>query len=387
MIAIGAELRGRGFDVVISISQPYASIAEDAGLQTEVLISEEQFHSMVGDPAVWKTVRGVRRVLRAMADHFLFPHHDVIRKHYRVGETVLVSHPLDYASRVIREADPKIRLADVHLQPVLLRTPHDPPRLTPWPFEPKGPEWVLKTAYYLADHLGLDPVIRRPVNDLRRQYNLPPIRRILDKWWLSPDKVIAMYPQWFAPATEVFMPRLFHAGFPLADHDDSAFETPADRPIVFTLGTAHVHSRSFFETAAKACQQLDRPGILLSSHAENFPEQLPPQVRTCSYVSFQKLLPHCAAIVHHGGIGTTSQALASGTPQIIRPLAFDQFDNAKRVEDLGCGVWLKKDSRLTETLRSTIENSSMASNCGQASQRVAGIQGAEIAAEAIAAMM
>ena len=51
-------------------------------------------------------------------------------------------------------------------------------------------------------------------------------------------------------------------------------------------------------------------------------------------------------------MGTTSQAFAAGIPQVIRPLAFDQFDNAERVEKLGCGRWLKRDSDLVSVLAS-----------------------------------
>jgi len=66
-------------------------------------------------------------------------------------------------------------------------------------------------------------------------------------------------------------------------------------------------------------------------------------------------LPHCAAIVHHGGIGTTSQALAAGIPQLIRPMAFDQFDNANRIEKLGCGRWLRNDRNLANELQQILD--------------------------------
>jgi UDP:flavonoid glycosyltransferase YjiC (YdhE family) len=246
---------------------------------------------------------------------------------------------------------------------------------------------LVKAGYFLADHLGLDPVIRPAVNRLRTEYGLRPIRRILNHWWLSPDRIVVMYPQWFAPATDSFKPRLVHAGFPLADHDDALFEPPADQPIVFTMGTAHYHSRQFFQRAARVCQDLNRPGILLSSHAENFPEQLPSQIRTCTYVSLKKLLPHCAAIVHHGGIGTTSQSLAAGVPQIIRPMAFDQFDNAQRVEKLGCGRWLHRDSKLRGFLRTVLADRELASNCSRISSKFTEPTGATTAAAAIAALL
>jgi UDP:flavonoid glycosyltransferase YjiC (YdhE family) len=50
---------------------------------------------------------------------------------------------------------------------------------------------------------------------------------------------------------------------------------------------------------------------------------------------FSALLPRAAALVHYGGIGTASQALAAGIPQLVVPLKNDQHDNARRLEELG----------------------------------------------------
>ena len=370
MIAIGRELRGRGWDVVISISEPYAPLADAAGLHAVSIIDSQLFQELLGDPEVWTPVGGARRVLRSMVDHFLVLHHDVIRQHHRPGETVLVSHPLDFASRVVREADPTTPLVDVHLQPVALRTPKQPARLTPWWFEVSRPAWAIRMAYWLADHVGIDPVVRPAVNRLRATYQLPPTRRLLNDWWLSPDRIVALYPEWFAPATK--MERVLHAGFPLADLDETHEDPPTDQPIVFTIGTAHHHCRQFFARAAEACKKLNRSGILLSTHAENFPPDLPSNVQTSGYRPLKSLLPHCSAIVHHGGIGTTSQALAAGTPQVIRPMAFDQFDNATRVESLGCGTWLKSDKDLEAQLQHVTESTAMAENCRIVSERLVG---------------
>jgi UDP:flavonoid glycosyltransferase YjiC (YdhE family) len=226
--------------------------------------------------------------------------------------------------------------------------------MSPWWFEISRPAWAVRAAYRLVDWAVADPILAKPLNRLRGSYSLPPVKRVMDDWWLSPDRILAMYPQWFAPATRSFSPRLVHCGFPLADVDGDTFAAPTDQPIVFTAGTAHYHCRGFFRRAVDACVKLDRPGLLLSTHAENFPGQLPESVRTMPYASFGQLLPHCSAIVHHGGIGTTSQALAAGIPQIIRPLAFDQFDNATRVEALGCGRWLRTDKLLVDALQSIL---------------------------------
>jgi rhamnosyltransferase subunit B len=60
------------------------------------------------------------------------------------------------------------------------------------------------------------------------------------------------------------------------------------------------------------------------------------------YVPFSLLLPRCAAVVHHGGIGTSAQALAAGVPQLVLPMNFDQFDNAARLVKLGVGKSLDR---------------------------------------------
>ena len=56
------------------------------------------------------------------------------------------------------------------------------------------------------------------------------------------------------------------------------------------------------------------------------------------FVPMSTLLQHCAAIVHHGGIGTAALAFAAGIPQVVTPFAHDQFDNAQRVAKSGCGL-------------------------------------------------
>lgn len=350
MIAIGKRLRSQGHEVVISLAEPYIEVARDAGLQAEPVISREDFSEALGNPEVWKPIKGPLRVFRSAVQDFLGRHEEVIRRYVDPGQTILVAHPLDLASRVYRDANPDVPLVSVQLQPVILRTLDSPPRLSPWWFEVSGPRWLMRSAYWLVDRFAVDRVICPPLNEMRSRYRLAPIQRPLNWWWHSPDKTLAFYPDWFAPATRNFLPSMVHCGFPLQDHAVESFEPPSNAPIVFTAGTAHHHCRDFFEKAVATCSELGRPGLLLSTFKENFPSDLPKEVQALRYVSFGQLLPHCSAIVHHGGIGTTSQGFAAGIPQVIRPLAFDQFDNAQRVERLGCGKWLHRDRDLSATL-------------------------------------
>jgi rhamnosyltransferase subunit B len=387
MIAIGRQLRSDGFDVLISLAEPYAPLADAAGLTPVVVIGKEEFDTALASPKIWTPVGGARAVIRLLVKRFLRPHFQLIQQHHRPGQTVLVSHPLDLSSRIYRDLDVSTPLIDVHLAPTVLRMPASPTRITPWSLEPRRPAWLIKTAHWFADRLILDPLTAGPVNQLRAEYSLPPVKRVFHQWWLSPDKIIAMYPKWFAPETEVFSPRLVHAGFPLADLDQSSAEVSVQgRPFVFTAGTANHHCRAFFQRAADACVQLNHPGLLLSTFADNFPQHLPSLVRTESYLSLAAVLPQAAAIVHHGGIGTTSQALAAGTPQLIRPMAFDQFDNASRVMRLGCGTWLRNDNNLAASLQQILDGV-FHDGCKQAAGRFTTASAVQFAAREVKSLL
>jgi UDP:flavonoid glycosyltransferase YjiC (YdhE family) len=71
--------------------------------------------------------------------------------------------------------------------------------------------------------------------------------------------------------------------------------------------------------------------------------------------------------VHHGGIGTLGQALKAGIPQLIRPMAYDQFDNAYRIKKRKLGDCILarqyKADRLHQKLRAILDDKEIAANC------------------------
>jgi len=67
---------------------------------------------------------------------------------------------------------------------------------------------------------------------------------------------------------------------------------------------------------------------------------LPPNVHVERWVTQASVMPHAAAMVAHGGAGTTLAALAAGVPLVLLPLSADQPINARRVAELGAGLAL-----------------------------------------------
>ncbi|TWT59284.1 glycosyltransferase [Allorhodopirellula solitaria] len=363
VVAIGRELTKRGFECFLSVAEPYADIVRDAGLTANVVIDSQSFHAVASQREFWKPLAGARRVLSEVAEQFFRPHLEFLDSMVLPGNTVLVAHPLDFASRVYRETTPGCLLSSIQLAPSMMRHPELPPRLLPdhgWsrPAMPAGWPRLNRLSYWLGDRLIIDRAIGPVINNARHhRAKLPPRSRLMHDWWRSPDQVLGLYPGWFAPEIAARYARVRQAtaplqciGFPLDDGTDPvpASELPADRPLIMTTGSAHPGDHEFPVRVAELCQPAGVPVVWCCPSNPGGVSH--PNLRCVGYVPLGQWLPHCHAILHHGGIGTTSRAIDAGVPQMIRPMAFDQFDNAARVERFGLGSHLRRASDLPSAL-------------------------------------
>jgi UDP:flavonoid glycosyltransferase YjiC (YdhE family) len=118
---------------------------------------------------------------------------------------------------------------------------------------------------------------------------------------------------------------------------------PGRRLVYATLGTVFdVESGDLFERLTKALSMLHADSVLtIGSNVRR--SELPPvpnRVRIEPFVDQRELLSECAAVICHGGTGTTIGALSVGVPVVVLPMGADQPDNADRCEDLGVGIVL-----------------------------------------------
>jgi rhamnosyltransferase subunit B len=147
-----------------------------------------------------------------------------------------------------------------------------------------------------------------------------------------------------------------------------------------------MHAEDRFREALEACRRLGARGLFVTRYRHQLPSRLPPSVLACDFAPFLGLFPLCAAVVHHGGIGTVAKALATGTPQLILPMAYDQLDNAARVKGLGAGDSLtsgrRRVARMAETLALVMDDRTRAS-CLQVAGRFRGDDALETAAKLV----
>lgn len=365
VLGVAEQLRELGADVVVLLPGNYVHLAEGLGLRSEAVIAAEDFERLTRDPDLWHHYRGPRMLLDQMVGQHLDRLWAVIDRHAAGAGTkgagpVLVSHPLDFASGIYRERYPEVTHISLQLAPVMIRSWADPPRMGRGIWGMRRPVWWFQLQCYLGDQLLFRRWLEPHLNRLRRLQGLPRQRRPLHRACFSEDGVLCLFPRWYGAADAG--DRFHHAGFPLFDGPEARNGSPVvgsqsehgEGALLFTAGTAHRTAREFFSAAADVCERLGRAGLLLTGDPSLVPAHLPAGVERVGYMPLGGLLESADAIVHHGGIGTTSQALARGVPQVVCPLAFDQFDNAMRVRRLGCGLELPMRSVTTDRLEQSV---------------------------------
>jgi UDP:flavonoid glycosyltransferase YjiC (YdhE family) len=114
------------------------------------------------------------------------------------------------------------------------------------------------------------------------------------------------------------------------------FLTEGEPPVLFTLGSTAVQNPgSFYRSAVEALKRLNLRGLLLIGPEANRPPDLPESILAASYAPYGVLMPRVKAVAHQCGIGTLSHTLRAGVPSVACPFAFDQPNNARRLEALG----------------------------------------------------
>ena len=161
-------------------------------------------------------------------------------------------------------------------------------------------------------------------------------------------------------------------------------------PVVFTLGSAAVMAAgTFFEESSKAAEKLGMRAVLLVGKTDEPPKTASSKIYVTDYAPYSQLLPHVAATVHQGGIGTTAQALKAGRPTIIVPWGHDQPDNAERCRKLGVARTIERKAyradRVARELSQLLSDPAYSRNARSLADKLAEDDGLRAACEAIEA--
>jgi UDP:flavonoid glycosyltransferase YjiC (YdhE family) len=344
-IAIALELRKRGHEIAFATHKEY---------QAKIEALEFEFHQMHPDntaldnPEEMAQMMDLKTGSEYIITKWICP---VLRETYadlmdcaKNADLIFAGEGVVVAGMVAAKLG--IPWVSSAMAPISFFSVFDPPVLPVFPF--------------LAKLRGLGSIASRgiinfaklfskswaePVHQLCRELDLPPLTGnpfIDDKF--SPYLVIALFPSVLAkpqpdwPANTVMAGATFYdgsGGETQLEPKVQEFLDAGEPPMIFTLGSAAVMAPgNFYSASIEAVKILNRRAILLIGK-NAVPENIFEDILAVNYVPYSEIFPRACAIVHQGGIGTTSQALRAGIPTLVMPYSHDQPDNAARVEKLG----------------------------------------------------
>ncbi len=187
------------------------------------------------------------------------------------------------------------------------------------------------------------------LNQARADAGLQPIRDLFDLMGRAARILVCSSPSYdfgsgSVPANVRYVgPQLDYAD--RGTFDDSLLARPG-RPLVLVgLSSTVMLQEGLLQRTADALGQLDVSGLITTGPAVD-PSVIsaPPNVLVRQWARHADVLPHCSAVITHGGHGTVMKALLAGVPQVVVPLGRDQPDNAARVVKLGAGIRLRKNA-------------------------------------------
>ncbi|MFB7912446.1 glycosyltransferase [Streptomyces sp. NPDC056061] len=229
----------------------------------------------------------------------------------------------------------------VTFQQLTLPSPHHPPLA--YPGRPFPPGVTGNRVLWDLDARSIEVLFGEALNGNRTAHGLPPVRGVrdyvigdrpwlatdpvLDPWRGTPEFDVVQTGAWIAPDDR-----------PLPDELVAFLEAGAP-PVYVGFGSMPLHAAAdAAPVAVEAVRALGRRVVLGSGWAGLAPVDDRDDCFVVGEVNQQALFARVAAVVHHGGAGTTTTATRSGTPQVVVPQAADQPYWAARVAELGTGA-------------------------------------------------
>jgi rhamnosyltransferase subunit B len=377
--ALARKFASHGHEVIVYTNPYFRHHAESPGVRFVPIGTVEQYVTLFAQLSDSDPVRAFRRMAAEYV--VLCPdYYQAMRQDVVAGQTIAIGNTLLFAHRALRETD-QVPCATVHLAPSVFRSNIRSPRLTPASdrLGPHTPDWLKNSVWWLLDKAFYDPVLTQLLNRYRAELGLPNVERMFRSWIHEADCVVGLFPEWFAEPQPDWPADVVLAGFPLHDQKGDrplvarlqAFLDAGPAPIAFSAGTAKATAHAFFHVSVQAAQQAGVRAILLTHFEQQVPAVLPDSVIHVDYARFSALLPRLAAFVHHGGIGSTSEALRAGVPQLIRPTAYDQFDNSALAVKLGVARELLGKQYTAPAVAHVLKEMLVDSSLRQSSRRVA----------------
>ena len=331
LLALALELKNLHVEPVICVAPNFKAWIESFDVRCVPVGPDlEKFSIPPG-----KRKRPPKSQLRELIRHTVRDQFAVLSKTAADCDAIFVAGALQTAGRSIAEVLGIPYIYSAYC-PSTLRSPdHPPPRIRKQTL-PK----LLNRALWSFSERSWNRVFLEALNEERVRLGLK-AERSVPRYIETAQPLIAADPV-LAPRVRFTHANPVHVGAWLL-HDPTplpaeveAFLNAGEPPIYCGFGSIKV-SQDIGQVAVRAARALGHRTIVSRGWA-NLDTPNDASCLSIGDVSHRQLLPRVAAVIHHGGAGTTTAAAIAGRPQLVVPQMYDQFYWAHRIERLGIGA-------------------------------------------------
>ncbi|MHB8843880.1 MAG: glycosyltransferase [Nitrospirota bacterium] len=331
LLALAAGLRVVGHEVTLVVThvtnKDYSGIGAALGVavRTAGFLSPDRAQHAAGVLADRTDI--LRQVDLILRDLFEPVEQDMLREAKRLcRENDLVIghflvHPLKTAAELLGKPCVSVFLA---------------PLIPSADFPPPGVPDLGRTMNLLLWRIGgffMDRMFLPRINRMRCDEGLRPLRNVLRGAFLSPRlNLVASSPSLFPTPPDwgrtIVQCGSFHLPVrgkqPRLPGALQRFLDAGPRPVHMTIGSMSVADPPFEATTRLFVEAAGLAGCRAIIQTDHAPHRVPDGIMFIGDVEHHLLFPHCAAVVHHGGAGTSHAASRAGCPSIVIEHVTDQ---------------------------------------------------------------
>lgn len=352
-IALGLELRNRGHKVIFNVMEAFREKFETLGFE----ISPLRPNLNPEDRDLVRRLMDIRTGPKLMFNEILLPNlrpmYEDVMKAVEGADLIISGEIILPIKSVVEKTN--IKWISTSLAPISFLSTDDPSIypsaevLEHLRFMPKFFHQIILGLARKTFHTWF-----KPYREFRRELGLNPKHDPMFGNKFSKLLHLAMFSKVLAKPQPDWASSTLQTGFCFYDGNQDLGNMSADLenfldkgepPIVFTLGSAAVmDARDFYEQSIEAAKLLNKRAVMLYGIFNEPPKGLDSERVGFDYAPYSQVFPRAAAVVHQGGVGTTSQILRAGVPMIVMPYSHDQPDNAARCRRLGVAEVISRNN-------------------------------------------
>jgi UDP:flavonoid glycosyltransferase YjiC (YdhE family) len=345
-VALSRGLQRAGHRVRLAAPQDFAAFVRQHGVDLHPLRGDVQ-RIMAGDTGQRFMERGganpirsiyaIRRMIAPVVTQMTQDAYDACRD----AEALICLGVFSAFGQSIAEA---LHIPILHVEP----TPLLPTRAFP------APSWPLQRSLgglhnYLSGVAMLQVIwlwYRPFVRDFRRRLGLPPYSAARWNRALRSTPMLGAYSPQVIPRPADWPPGAHVTGYLFLDGQAGwqppaelrAFLEAGDPPVYVGFGSmAGRDPERLAGLVLEALAESGHRGLLLTGWGGLRAAAVPETVLVLDAAPHRWLFPRTAAVVHHGGAGTTAEGLRAGVPTVVVPFILDQPFWGARVRAMGLG--------------------------------------------------